>query len=40
VLQAVTPQDVMAAARAVLDRRQSVTGWLSAPETTPEGETQ
>jgi len=27
-LQAVTPEDVMAAARDVLDRRQSVTGWL------------
>jgi zinc protease len=36
VLQQVTPDDVMAAARAVLDRRQSVTGWLTAPE----GETQ
>jgi zinc protease len=32
VLQAVTPQDVMAAARMVFDRRQSVTGWLTAPE--------
>lgn len=28
VLQQVTPDDVMAAARKVLDRRQSVTGWL------------
>lgn len=36
VLQAVTPDDVMNAARKVLDRRQAVTGWLSAPQ----GETQ
>jgi zinc protease len=28
VLQAVTAEDVMAAARTVLDRRQAVTGWL------------
>lgn len=28
VLQAVTPEDVMAAARDVLDRRRAVTGWL------------
>ncbi|EEW26692.1 M16 family metallopeptidase [Rhodobacter ferrooxidans] len=28
VLQAVTPEDVMAAAREVLDRRQAVTSWL------------
>lgn len=28
VLQEVTPEDVMAVARKVLDRRQSVTGWL------------
>ena len=32
VLQAVTEADVMAAAREVLDRRQSVTAWLTAPE--------
>jgi len=32
VLQAVTPEDVMAAARALLDKRDSVTGWL-----VPEG---
>jgi zinc protease len=36
VLQAVTAEDVMAAARDVLDRRQSVTGWLTADaEATP-----
>jgi zinc protease len=28
VLQAVTPEDVMTAARAVLDRNKAVTGWL------------
>jgi zinc protease len=28
VLQEVTPEQVMEAARTVLDRRQSVTGWL------------
>lgn len=33
VLQAVTPQDVMAAARKVLDRRHAVTGWLTTEET-------
>ncbi len=33
-LQAVTPADVMAAAARVLDRRQSVTGWLLPPEAT------
>ena len=32
VLQAVTPDDVMAAAREVLDRRNSVTGWLTKKE--------
>lgn len=32
VLQAVTPEDVMAAARALFDKRKSVTGWL-----VPEG---
>jgi zinc protease len=32
VLQAVTPQDVMAAAASVLDRRQAVTGWLTRQE--------
>ncbi|MFN4157635.1 MAG: M16 family metallopeptidase [Gemmobacter sp.] len=32
VLQAVTPEDVMAAARDVLDRRRAVTGWLSREE--------
>ena len=35
VLQSVTPEDVMAAARAVFDRRQSVTGWVM-PERQPE----
>ncbi|MGQ0565291.1 MAG: M16 family metallopeptidase [Gemmobacter sp.] len=35
VLQAVTPDDVMAAAREVLDRRNAVTGWLTAEEVTP-----
>jgi zinc protease len=35
VLQAVTPDDVMAAAREVLDRRKSVTGWLTKEEVTP-----
>jgi zinc protease len=28
LLQAVTAEDVMAAAKKVLDRRQAVTGWL------------
>jgi zinc protease len=32
VLQAVTPDDVMAAAREVLDRRRAVTGWLMQDE--------
>ena len=32
VLQAVTPEDVMAAARALFDERRSVTGWLTSPE--------
>jgi len=36
VLQAVTPEDVMRAAQAVLDPRASVTGWLM-PETGEEG---
>lgn len=31
-LMAVTPEDVMAAARRVLDRNRSVTGWLTGPE--------
>ena len=35
VLQAVTPDDVMIAAREVLDRRKSVTGWLTKEEVTP-----
>ncbi len=34
VLQAVTEEDVMAAARALFDDTQSVTGWLKAPEVT------
>ncbi len=34
VLQAVTAEDVVAAARRVLDRRRSVTGWLMAPQVT------
>ena len=34
ILQAVTADDVMAAARVVLDRRQAVTGWLMAEEVT------
>lgn len=34
ILQAVTADDVMAAARMVLDRRQAVTGWLMAEEVT------
>ena len=33
VLQAVTEEDVMAAARAIFDRRRAVTGWLTRPET-------
>ncbi len=32
ILQAVTPDDVMAAARDVLDRRRAVTGWLTGTE--------
>lgn len=34
VLEAVTADDIMAAARSVLDKRQSVTGWLMKPEVT------
>lgn len=34
ILQAVTADDVLAAARMVLDRRQAVTGWLMAEEVT------
>ena len=34
ILQAVSAEDIMLAAREVLDRRQSVTGWLMAPEVT------
>ena len=34
ILQAVTAEDVMAAAREVLDRDKAVTGWLAAPEVT------
>ncbi|MCC6305255.1 MAG: insulinase family protein [Rhodobacteraceae bacterium] len=37
-LQAVTPEAVMAAARTVLDRRRSVTGWLLAPAAGQAGE--
>jgi zinc protease len=33
VLQRVTPEDVMAAARALFDERRSVTGWLTGAET-------
>jgi zinc protease len=32
ILQAVTPEDVMAAARKVLNRNNAVTGWLTTPE--------
>jgi zinc protease len=39
ILQAVTPEDVMAAARLVLDRRASVTGWLTRPEVAAAGGT-
>ena len=35
ILQAVTPDDVMAAARDVLDRHKAVTGWLTKDEVTP-----
>ncbi|MDD9719253.1 pitrilysin family protein [Sulfitobacter sp. PR48] len=34
VLEAVTADDIMAAARSVFDKRQSVTGWLMKPEVT------
>ena len=34
-LMAVTPEDVMAAAEAVFDRRAAVTGWLTGPEDAP-----
>jgi len=34
ILQAVSAEDIMTAARDVLDRRRSVTGWLMAPEVT------
>ena len=32
ILQAVTEDDIMAAARAVFDRKAAVTGWLARPE--------
>ncbi|MFM2389452.1 MAG: hypothetical protein RLZZ437_1007 [Pseudomonadota bacterium] len=35
VLQSVTAEDVIAAGRAVLDRRNAVTGWLQSEEVTP-----
>lgn len=35
-LQAVTPEDVMAAAKLVLDRKQAVTGWLTQEEKAAE----
>jgi zinc protease len=35
-LQAVTPEDVMAAAHKVLDRKQAVTGWLTQEEKAAE----
>lgn len=34
VLEAVTAEDIMAAAKSVFDKRQSVTGWLMQPEVT------
>lgn len=34
ILQAVTAEDIMAAAREILDRDKAVTGWLAAPEVT------
>lgn len=34
IVQAVTPDEIMAAARDVLDRDNAVTGWLTAPEVT------
>jgi zinc protease len=34
IIQAVTPEDIMSAAAEVLDKRKSVTGWLTAPEVT------
>ena len=34
ILQAVTPEDIMAAASQIFDRKKSVTGWLRAPEVT------
>ncbi|MBC7131620.1 MAG: insulinase family protein [Roseovarius sp.] len=34
ILQSTGPEEIMAAARDVLDRRRSVTGWLMAPEVT------
>ncbi len=34
IVQSVTPDDIMAAARDVLDRENAVTGWLTAPEVT------
>jgi zinc protease len=36
ILDAVTPEDVMAAARLVLDRKNAVTGWLTRAEETAE----
>ncbi|WP_299683813.1 pitrilysin family protein [uncultured Tateyamaria sp.] len=33
ILQSITPDDIMAAARDVLDRNASVTGWLTRPDT-------
>jgi zinc protease len=34
ILEATTAEEIMQAAREVLDRTQSVTGWLMAPEVT------
>ncbi len=34
ILQSIMPEDIMAAAAEVLDRKKSVTGWLTAPEVT------
>jgi zinc protease len=38
VLQATTAEDIMAAAERVFDRRNAVTGWLTAPQETPAEE--
>lgn len=36
ILKSITPEEIVEAGRAVLDRRRAVTGWISGPETAAE----